>query len=161
MPAAYSEPYVAIVARGVERRGECLIFKGRPGNHGYGRACELLAHRVSYEKWHGPIPVGLVIDHLCHNEAAHRGECASGKCWHRMCVNPGHLAAVTSAVNGGSSPYQMKNWTHCKNGHEFTPENTYIKPGEKSRQCRICRKANAAHHGRRRTESGARRKVAP
>jgi hypothetical protein len=27
--------------------------------------------------------------------------------------------------------------THCKYGHEFTPENTYIRP-EGRRECRVC-----------------------
>jgi len=32
--------------------------------------------------------------------------------------------------------------THCKNGHEFTPENTYVSHtrGPPMRQCRQCRK---------------------
>lgn len=42
------------------------------------------AHRVSYEMAKGPIPEGLVIDHLC------RVHC---------CVNPDHLEAVTQLVN--------------------------------------------------------------
>src|SRR5271157_4388562 len=30
--------------------------------------------------------------------------------------------------------------THCKHGHEFTPESTYMIPGRKnSRACKICR----------------------
>jgi len=28
--------------------------------------------------------------------------------------------------------------THCKNGHEFTPSNTYVSPSGKYRTCRIC-----------------------
>jgi hypothetical protein len=32
--------------------------------------------------------------------------------------------------------------THCKRGHEFTPENTYAKDG-KYRQCRTCQRMNA------------------
>lgn len=30
--------------------------------------------------------------------------------------------------------------THCKQGHEYTPENTYIFPGRTDRQCRECRR---------------------
>jgi hypothetical protein len=38
--------------------------------------------------------------------------------------------------------------THCKNGHEFTPENTYYwqRPnGSLERYCRTCRKEGFAH----------------
>lgn len=42
------------------------------------------AHRVSFELLVGPIPDGLVIDHLCRN---------------RACVNPDHLEPVTELQN--------------------------------------------------------------
>lgn len=42
------------------------------------------AHRVFYERCIGPIPEGLVIDHLCLR---------------RDCVNPDHLEPVTIAEN--------------------------------------------------------------
>jgi hypothetical protein len=29
--------------------------------------------------------------------------------------------------------------THCPYGHEYTPENTYVRPGTKSRECITCR----------------------
>ena len=30
--------------------------------------------------------------------------------------------------------------THCKRGHEFSPENTYINPGSGKRKCRECQR---------------------
>ena len=42
------------------------------------------AHRLAYEWLVGPIPQGMVIDHICHNPA---------------CVNPDHLRATTHKQN--------------------------------------------------------------
>ena len=44
----------------------------------------LLAHRWMYERMIGPIPTGMVINHICRN---------------RRCVNPQHLEVVTQTVN--------------------------------------------------------------
>lgn len=80
------------------------------------------AHRFSYELHKGPIPLGLEIDHLCRNQA---------------CVNPAHLEAVTRSVNQRRGPGSV---THCKNGHEFSVENTYRAPGTSRRACKSCRR---------------------
>jgi HNH endonuclease len=84
------------------------------------------AHRFAYQELIGPIPDGLVIDHLCHV---------------RLCVNPSHLEPVTQAENNRrSTRWQTKPplVTHCKYGHEYTPENTYT-PSSGKRQCRTCK----------------------
>lgn len=55
------------------------------------------AHRASFHLFVGHIPKGLTIDHLCH---VADGSCPGGVvCPHRGCVNPDHLAAVTSIDN--------------------------------------------------------------
>lgn len=98
-----------------------------------------LAHR-----WVMGEPDGQV-GHLCHDRAAAAGECTGGfTCLHRRCVNPEHLAVQTARENNSSSannPVHRKFDTHCKNGHEFTPENTLWEnrgKGYRCRKCRIC-----------------------
>ena len=92
------------------------------------------AHRVSYELHCGPIPEGLVIDHV-----RARG------CVHRHCVNPDHLEAVTQRENimRGDSPAAVAaKRTECSYGHPLKGENLSLE-ADGSRRCRICRLAAA------------------
>lgn len=57
-------------------------------------------HRLTYALVHGPIPDGLVVDHACHNADK---SCPGGdNCWHRRCINPAHLRAVTRGENNAA-----------------------------------------------------------
>lgn len=110
--------------------GGCVIWTGALSRYGYGRIIDkgapLSTHRVAYELLVGPIPEGLTIDHLCRVT---------------KCINPHHLEPVTNAENVRRAA-QAK--THCVNGHEFTPENTYSAPGNPNcRHCRACRRIHS------------------
>lgn len=119
----------------------CWLFTGWIDKQGYGKINTLkqYAHRWTYTQFVGEIPEGFVLDHLCHTNDP---TCQAGvECKHRRCVNPFHLEAVTSAENGVRSAAIKVEQTHCVNGHEFTPENTYVRK-EGRRVCRECRKLN-------------------
>lgn len=118
-----------------EMDGECFVWTGSRNYAGYGimnRNYKLRkAHREVYEATVGPIPEGLVIDHLCGNKA---------------CINPDHLEPVTQQENirRGTAPAAINaRKTHCKNGHEFSDDNTVVR-GDGGRECRTCAKARVA-----------------
>lgn len=102
------------------------------------------AHRLSYEDKFGKIPQGLVINHMCRN---------------RACQNrDDHLEVVTQKVNiqkglsGFMSGIKQRLKTHCKQGHVFSKENTYVDPRGK-RVCRTCNRiSNSQYYQRKKLE---------
>ena len=117
----------------------CWLWFGAMNGVGYGILTisrdgwqrPALAHRLSYEQTYGPIPDGLVVDHLCRVP---------------RCINPKHLEAVTVRVNllrGVNPAATNARKTQCDNGHPFTDSNTYIRPGYPThRACRACHRIN-------------------
>lgn len=94
------------------------------------------AHRYVYFELVRKLDEDEVLDHLCRN---------------RRCVNPDHLDPVTQQVNSdrGNVGAGKPRKTHCKHGHEFTPENTIIVTATGGRQCRECTRVTSAASQRR------------
>lgn len=110
----------------------CWLWRGAVAAGGrYGRFGGMPAHAWAYTHLVGPIPEGLELDHLCRVT---------------LCVNPHHLEPVTHAEN-------VQRWgatvTHCKHGHTYTAENTYVLPASGGRVCRTCARATGAERQRR------------
>lgn len=136
--------------------GGCWLMDGHL-RHGYAlirdaEGKQRDAHRVVYEEYVGPIPEGLQLDHVCHTLDK---DCAGGhSCPHRRCVNPAHLEPVTqreNALRGVSFSAANAVKTHCAQGHEFTPENTYYRTPT-HRQCRTCIRAWVAAYKKRKAQ---------
>lgn len=118
--------------------GDCWPWLGCLGTGGYAMFWNgernMHAHRFAYELLVGPIPEGLVLDHLCRV---------------RHCVNPAHLEPVTHAENirrGEGWAGQHARKTHCPQGHPYDEENTIYRVRKSrwgrstARECRICRR---------------------
>jgi hypothetical protein len=133
----------------IEPNTGCWLWLGTIFQNGYGHVFvktengwrHRKAHRVVYEQLVGPVPDGLELDHLCRT---------------RSCCNPAHLEPVTNYVNrfvrGRAGLFNAEK-THCKNGHPFTPENTYL--WGQARYCRQCRAAAVMRvYQRRKAQNG-------
>lgn len=116
----------------------CWIWQGRTGTWGYGstgyRGRDRIIHRQFYQ--------------VVNRVKLDRWQLVMHKCDQRLCINPMHLQIGTPGDNvldaAAKGRHHNARKTHCKRGHEFTPENTWIKVGKKGnvmRGCLTCQKA--------------------
>lgn len=105
------------------------------GSYGYGRAKvygkNVPAHRAFYENARGPIPAGMVLDHICRVTA---------------CVNPDHLRPVTKAQNNTENSMsppalnkQKEKCPKCGGAYHVRQHKTH---GYAFRACRKCQADN-------------------
>jgi len=114
---------------------DCVPWEGKLFE-GYGnvyyRGRTLKAHRVAWIEANGPVPDGLVVDHVCRN---------------RACVNVAHLRLLTREENLAIGIVHNRTKTHCPRGHEYDSTDSRGR-----RECSICRRAQKLaywrkHHG--------------
>lgn len=123
----------------VDKTDACWSWLGDRTPYGYGRFSfrgrAVAAHRFAYELLRGPIPDGLVIDHLCRV---------------KHCVNPAHLEPVTQRENvlrGESIPAQYARRTHCERcGTQL--EALPGAPARRQRHCPQCKRKYRPTHPR-------------
>ena len=118
-----------LLARCKPQPNGCLEWQGYT-QRGYGRMrladSFVLAHRLSYEMYVGPIPDGKQIDHLCFNPP---------------CVNPDHLEVVTPRENQRRRALKNRSeWTTCQSGKHPYPENRVLEPSSGRYRCLLCRR---------------------
>jgi hypothetical protein len=131
----------------------CWEWTASRDKNGYGRfqvptptgQKHIRAHRWGYGHFIGHVPDDLQVCHTCDRP------------W---CVNPVHLWLGTNADNDTDkrekgraptvwgTPLKRRRQTHCKYGHEFTPENTWITI-HGHRRCRECGRVKARAYYRR------------
>lgn len=97
----------------------CWLWMGEKTPRGYGQVHwdgkSPYVHRSYLMELGLDVPKDMDVDHLCRNHS---------------CCNPDHLEVVSHTENilrGVGYAAMNARKTHCIRGHEFTPENTYIK----------------------------------
>lgn len=115
-----------VLSQSPDKHGYLLVQLPRTVD-GRQRNCRVRVNVLMLEAFIGPRPEGMV--------ARHRNDVPGDNRLENLLWGTQSQNRHDSVRNGGHG-YAKR--THCKNGHEFTPENTYIRTGG-ARGCRQCR----------------------
>lgn len=119
------------------KNGSCRILKQRwTGRYlvvmisMYGKWRPYGVHRLVAMAFHGDPPNESA--HACHYDGDATNNRVDNIRWDTPKGNADDMRRHNRHRNGRK--------THCKNGHEFTPENTYVQPSKPgARRCLTCR----------------------
>lgn len=100
------------------------------GSVTFGKRTKRRVNRLVCEAFNGPAPKDK--PHALHRNGNPKDNRPENLYWGDDADN------TADKMKHGTHPQKTK--THCKWGHEFTPENTYTNPGREGRGCRTCRK---------------------
>ena len=94
--------------RHVKKTESCWLWTGAKRPYGYGQLGRQdggtqVAHRISWELHHGPIPDGMFVCHHCDNPP---------------CVNPSHLFVGTASDNMQDCARKGRVGGGCRSGEE-------------------------------------------
>ncbi|MFJ4038224.1 NUMOD4 motif-containing HNH endonuclease [Microbacterium sp. NPDC090007] len=105
-------------------------------------------HRIVCAAFHGRPKPGKT--EVCHADGDKTNNSADNLRW------GSHSENVRDSVAAGTHFSLGRTKTHCKNGHEFTVENTRIteRQGGRHRECRVCRRDIGRRYRARNTELG-------
>jgi len=90
-----------------------------------GRTCKV--HQLILRTFVGPRPDGMDVRHLNGDKRDNRLENLTYGTRSENCLD---------ITRHGRNRNALK--THCPKGHEYTPENTVVKPSEGRRRCKAC-----------------------
>lgn len=131
--------------------GRCDLWTGSTVK-GYGtfwyQGDRWYAHRWLWVETYGPLPAGMIPDHLCHSYQW----CQGGQgCPHRPCVNLDHLQPATPQANlvrGCGPPGVNSRKDVCVRNHPLAGANVYRHPRRGTRHCRRCQAGTYGRRGR-------------
>lgn len=126
---------VSSYGRVIGKRGKLLVLC--PDTDGYPQVHLSQGREVVTRKVHalvllafvGPCPDGL---ECCHGDDDKTNNHLSNLKWDT------HSANMYDVVRNGLHWQASK--TYCDHGHEFTKENTYVRPNGRQRNCRECQR---------------------